>query len=91
MKVLGCHTQGKLDTDKLVKCSGQIVEIIAKHKGFRDFEGKKYHKVTLRYTGAAPELLPVDESVKLPDLPGSVLTTTATLAKDPFATDDLPF
>jgi len=35
IKVLGAHTNGKLDTDKLVKANGQIVEIIVKHKGFR--------------------------------------------------------
>lgn len=40
VKILGAHTGGKLDVDKLKAAHGQMVEIIAKHKGFRGAESK---------------------------------------------------
>lgn len=35
IKILGAHTNGKLDVAKLKASHGQLVEVIAKHKGFR--------------------------------------------------------
>lgn len=70
IKILGAHTKGKLDTDKLAKAHGQVVEIIAKHKGFRQWEGKHFHKVSLVLTGTAAEEVDVTP-VGLPPLPGS--------------------
>jgi hypothetical protein len=91
VKLLGAHTNGQLDTVKLEKASGQIVEIIAKHKGFRQYDGKHYHKITLILTGAAPALLPIDPSVQLPPLPGAALPAAPAPMRDPLGDDDIPF
>lgn len=85
IKILGCHTNGKLDTAKLEKAHGQAVEIIAKHKGFREHEGRHYHKVSLLLTGAVEKATEVDERVGLPPLPGSAP------AAAPASFDDIPF
>lgn len=69
MKILGCHTNGKLDTVKLEKAHGQYVTLIARHKGFQEKDGKYYHKVTYILTGAAEELLDL-KGPALPPLPG---------------------
>lgn len=70
IKVLGAHTDGQLDLGKLKKASGQIVEIIAKHKGFTTAaNGNTYHKVSLIFTGSAEKLEPVQGT--LPPLPGA--------------------
>lgn len=81
IKILDCATRGQLDTAKLEKSHGQTVEIIAKHKGFRESEGRHYHKVQLILTGTAPELLPVTGT--LPALPGQALTAPAGQIEDP--------
>ena len=75
IKILDCATNGQLDTAKLEKAHGQVVEIIAKHKGFRQHEGRYYHKVTLLLTGTAPDLTPVTGT--LPALPGAAPAVTA--------------
>jgi hypothetical protein len=85
IKILGCHTDGKLDLDKLKKASGQIVSLIANHKGFRQGNnGRSYHKVSLILTGDAPALQPVKQ-VQMPPLPGAApMAATGT-------DDDIPF
>lgn len=75
IKILGCHTDGKLDSNKLSNAGGQIIEIIAKHKGFRvGKDGRDYHKVSLILTGEAKALLPVT-MVQMPSLPGCEVAT----------------
>ena len=76
IKILDCATNGQLDTAKLEKAHGQVVEIIAKHKGIRQHEGRYYHKVTLLLTGTAPDLTPVTGT--LPALPGQAPAAPAT-------------
>jgi hypothetical protein len=72
VKILGCHTAGKLDLDKLKNAHGQLVEIIAKHKGFREGkDGRQYHKVSLILTGEARDMAPVTQ-VAMPATPGPV-------------------
>lgn len=72
LKILDAFTPGgQVDTDLIGKKTGQIVSVIAKHKGFR--EGKNggwFHKVSLIVTGASEKLTPVDTTVALPLLPG---------------------
>ena len=85
IKLLEAHTNGALDTAKLEKAHGQVVEIIAKHKGFRSGnDGRQYHKVSLILTGSAPDLLPVTGT--LPALPGAAPASSGPI--DPL---DIPF
>ena len=84
IKILDCATKGQLDTAKLEKSHVQTVEIIAKHKGFREHDGKHYHKVSLILTGTAADLTPVQGT--LPPLPGQ-----APAAAPGGSVDDLPF
>ena len=88
IKILGCHTSGKLDTGKLDKAHGQLVKVIAKHKGFRQYEGRDYHKIGLILKGAIEdsEWKDVDLSIGLPPLPGS-----QPAASTDGGFDDLPF
>lgn len=78
IKLLNAHTNGKLDTTKLEKAKGQCIEVIAKHKGFNfGNDGTAYHKVSLLYTGEVSDIQPVDESIGLPPLPGTMASATS--------------
>ena len=71
IKILGAHTNGKLDTGKLEKAKGQCLEVICQHKGFRaGNDGKHYHKVAVYLSGQVDDIGPVNE-VAMPPLPGS--------------------
>lgn len=86
IKILGCHTSGKLDTKKLEKVGGDAyrVTVIAKHKGFRQGnDGRSYHKVSLILVGTADELKPVTGPA-LPPLPGSAPAAPVTSIDDDF-------
>jgi hypothetical protein len=84
VKILGCHTGGKVDTKKLDKATGQLVTVIAKHKGFRQGkDGNWYHKISLILTGDAQEEVDV-KGPELPALPGSA-PTSSSAAFDPDA------
>jgi hypothetical protein len=83
VKILGAHTNGRLDTDKLAKAQGQVIAFISKHKGFREKDGRYYHKVSNIFKGEAPQLLPVTERVQLPPLPGTAAQTAPSPAGDP--------
>ena len=71
IKILNAVTDGKLDSAKVKKSHGQLVEIIARHKGFTQGKnGRWYHKVSLILTGEVAEMLPVAE-IPMPALPDS--------------------
>jgi hypothetical protein len=93
LKTLGCHTDGQLDDSKFGSCCNVLLEIGAKHKGFREYQGTYYHKVSLVYAGAAKgEMLPVDETaIQMPSLPnitpapkGDPFAASTPVAEDPF-------
>ena len=89
IKVLGCHTNGKLDTGKLEKSHGQCIAFAVKHKGFREHNGRYYHKVSALFNGEVPDLKPV-VTVDMPPLPGQAAPRPqAAGGYDPFA-DDIP-
>lgn len=74
IKILGAHTDGNLDTAKLKDAHGQLVTIIAKHKGFHEGrDGRQFHKVSLILTGDAKDMGPVTPVV-MPALPGAAPT-----------------
>lgn len=87
IKILGAHTKGQLDLKKLEKASGQVVEILAKHKGFREKDGRFYHKVSLILTGTAKEEVDVTD-VPMPEPPNAVRTSAPAASfqdeQDPF-------
>jgi len=87
IKVLGAHTDGKLDTGKLEKASGQLIEFSAKHKGFTTGKnGGTFHKVALYFNGEVKALRPVTGPA-MPALPGSretAPTQGSSLADIPF-------
>ncbi len=84
IKILGAHTNGKLDTNKLNNARNQIVEVSAIHQGFREKDGKYYHKVKVLLNGEAKEEVNVTE-VTMPALPGSTPAPAAsTDEQDPF-------
>jgi hypothetical protein len=70
IKVLGAHSQGKLDTAKLEKAHGMCIAFIAKHKGFTTKGSSTYHKISYIFKGEVPDLLDVVE-VQMPQVPGS--------------------
>ena len=76
-KVLGCATRQGIDEHKLVKASGQVVQISVKATGTREYQGKYYHQTRCYLDGLAPELLPVDERTGWPPLPGAAPATPA--------------
>lgn len=90
IKVLGAATDGKLDTVKLEKASGQIVAFTAKHGGFSEKDGRYYHKVRLYFDGEAHELLPVKQ-VAMPALPGQGAGNAAAPGGRTAADDDITF
>lgn len=90
VKILGCHTSGKIDTAKVGKATGQGIELIARHKGFREHDGRHYHKVSLILTGAVDEVTDVDDRIGLPPLPGEAQGASAPPSASP-SFDDLPF
>ena len=72
IKLLGAHTNGQFDTDKLGKAHGQLVAFSAKHKGFANGKnGGIFHKVALYFDGEAKDLLPVAPCATMPALPGA--------------------
>lgn len=83
ISILGAITNGKLDSAKVEKASGQQIEFIAKHKGFTSKDGKHYHKVSYLLTGEVATVLPVTNDHIMPTLPGQ-----AAGAPDP---SDIPF
>ncbi len=85
VKILGCHTNGKFDTDKLKNAKGNLT-FICKHKGFNEKDGRHYHKISYIFKGEAPDPLPQpNEKPQLPALPGSALPAAApTSGADPF-------
>lgn len=88
IKVLECHTNGKLDLDKLAKAHGMCVAFACKHKGFREYNGSHYHKISTLFNGGVPDLQPVID-VPMPPLPGQAQPRPAAGGEaDPF---DIPF
>jgi len=85
ISLLGAHTNEKLDTAKLEKAHGMAVQISVKHNGFREKDGKHYHKISIYLDGAVPEMLPVIEVPSMPTLPGQ----QAQQAPQAFAGDPL--
>lgn len=82
IKILGAHTSGQLDTVKLGKAKDQCLRISCQHKGFREHDGRWYHKVVCYLDGQVDDIRPVDE-VQMPPLPGSS-TPAAPADPDPF-------
>ena len=89
IKVLGAHTNGKLDTSKLEKARGMNIEFICRHKGFNPGrDGKQFHKISYIFKGGIPDIEPVDEHPRLPDLPGTgAAPARAAYQGDPLAGD----
>ena len=83
IKILGAHTAGKLDTDKLKKAKGQCLRISCTHKGFSQKDGKHYHKVACYLDGQVDDIGPVNE-VAMPALPGQAPAPTSSASDDPF-------
>ncbi len=83
ISILGAITNGKLDSAKVEKASGQTIEFIAKHKGFTSNNGKHFHKVSYILTGEVAVVLPVTNDHIMPALPGQAVG-----APDP---SDIPF
>lgn len=91
IKILGCHTNGQLDTAKLEKARGQAIAVVAKHKGFRQgSQGGYFHKITYLLNGEVPEMLAVDTSVGLPPLPSGGAPGAPSGGAAP-SFDDIPF
>lgn len=84
ISILGGITNGKLDSTKIEKASGQQVEFIAKHKGFTNKDGKTYHKVSYILTGEVSTVYPVTNDHIMPALPGQAVGA-------PQSIDDIPF
>jgi len=82
IKILGAHTNGQLDSEKLKKAKHQCLQISCQHKGFREKDGKWYRKVAVYLDGQVDDIRPVDE-VQMPPLPGSS-TPAAPADPDPF-------
>ena len=83
ISILGALVNGKLDTAKVEKASGQTIEFIAKHKGFTNNNGKSYHKVSYILTGEVSVVYPVTNEHIMPALPGQ--------AAGPVDPSDIPF
>lgn len=89
IKILGAHTNGRLDTEKLKKASGQVIAFICKHKGFTEKDGRHYHKISYIFKGEGPSPLPQpDERPQLPPRPGTAAPARQ-ISGDPL--DDIGF
>lgn len=86
IKILGAHTDGQLDTEKLEKAKGQLVEISARHKGFTESKGRVFHKVALYFNGEVSALRPVTGPA-MPPLPAAASPAPAASTNY----DDVPF
>jgi hypothetical protein len=88
IKVLGAHTNGKLDPAKLAKARNMCVEFLCKHKGHRQgTDGRWYHKVGYIFKGQVDDIGPVVE-VPMPMLPG---TAPALVSSGGGLLDDIGF
>lgn len=84
LKVLGAHTQGRIDTAKLDKSHGQTIAFICKHKGFQEKDGRHFHKIGMIFKGEVEDLEDVVE-VPMPTLPGQAAPAPArSQEQDPF-------
>lgn len=83
--ILGALTNGKLDSAKVEKARGQVVQFIAKHKGFSHKDGRSYHKVSTILTGQVDAMTPVTGHEVMPLLPGQAALPQAS------GSDVIPF
>jgi len=83
IKMLGAHTGGKLDTQKLEAAHGMCCAFIVKHKGFQESNGRYYHKVSAIFKGEVPDYEEV-VMVQMPNLPGQSQQQSQSTEYDPF-------
>ena len=87
--ILGCHSNGNLDTSKLEKSRGQIISFICKFKGYQDGKnGGRFPQVQYILKGQVPDLEAPVEMPFPPDGPGG--SAASGLQGDPLG-DDIPF